>query len=215
MSEILAKYLIDINKNLGSIAEKVSPTESSGGGTAITIDAELSADSSNPVENKAISAALAKKQDKLTAGANIQIAEDGTISATTSGSGSSSTAQGARFATFTNSSTSTVSSGSSVSIAYDTFTKAELEKAVLYVYGYSAYSAGNAPFVCVIPPATLESSAYATGDAYNVQTGYRFYSTGSGSDTHNMTRTIGDNAITLTPSGNGSYYIYAITAVGL
>lgn len=51
------------------------------------VDEALSDTSKNPVQNKIITAELAKKQDVLTAGENITIAEDGTISATGGGSG--------------------------------------------------------------------------------------------------------------------------------
>ena len=51
-------------------------TDSSG----IVVDSSISASSTNPVQNKVIYTALADKQDTLTAGANIDIA-DGTISA--------------------------------------------------------------------------------------------------------------------------------------
>lgn len=248
MSEILAKYLIDINKNLESIADKVTPSESgnSSGSATVTVDTAISADSENPVQNKAISEALAKKQDKLTAGTNITITSDGTISAATaSGGGSSVTvdtalsttstnpvqnkaitnkvntltsdiAKKARIATFTNSATTQTSTGVSVSIAYSTFTKAELENAILLVYGYNTYSSGTAPFMCVLPPVTLDSCTYAASGPYNLKTTYRFNTTGSGADSHTMTRAIDSSNITLTPSGSsGSYYIYAVTAIGL
>ena len=47
-----------------------------------SIDAALSTTSTNPVQNKAVKAELDKKQNQLTAGANVTLAEDGTISAT-------------------------------------------------------------------------------------------------------------------------------------
>ncbi|MBR5590937.1 MAG: hypothetical protein IKW38_00185 [Kiritimatiellae bacterium] len=47
-----------------------------------SIDKSLSATSTNPVQNKAVKAELDKKQNQLTAGENVTLAEDGTISAT-------------------------------------------------------------------------------------------------------------------------------------
>lgn len=52
-----------------------------GGGSAATVDGELSATSENAVQNKVITAALAGKQKTLKAGTNVSIEEDGTINA--------------------------------------------------------------------------------------------------------------------------------------
>lgn len=52
--------------------------------SSVTVDSALSESSENPVQNKIIDAALAAKQDALTAGDNITIV-DNTISATSSG----------------------------------------------------------------------------------------------------------------------------------
>ena len=54
-------YLIQMYQCLGSLSNG-----SGGAGTTITVDAELSATSENPVQNKAIKAALDKKMDKPT-----------------------------------------------------------------------------------------------------------------------------------------------------
>lgn len=59
---------------------------------SIVIDSSLSTSSTNPVQNKAVKSALDAKQDKLTAGTNITIGTDGTISATGGGSASVDTA---------------------------------------------------------------------------------------------------------------------------
>lgn len=66
-------------------------------GTEVTntvVDDTLSDTSENPVQNKAIKAALEGKQDTLTAGDNITISDDGTISAenTTYGTATTSAA---------------------------------------------------------------------------------------------------------------------------
>ena len=53
-------YLIQMYQCLGSLSNG-----SGGAGTTITVDAELSATSENPVQNKAIKAALDKKVDKV------------------------------------------------------------------------------------------------------------------------------------------------------
>lgn len=58
-----------------------SPTELALKSDIPSIDAALSATSVNPVQNKAVKTALDTKQDKLTAGENITISADGTISA--------------------------------------------------------------------------------------------------------------------------------------
>lgn len=47
-----------------------------------SIDKVLSTTSTNPVQNKAVKAELDKKQNQLTAGANVTLTEDGTISVT-------------------------------------------------------------------------------------------------------------------------------------
>lgn len=55
-------------------------------GTKYTIDSTLSSSSTNPIQNKAVYAGLAGKQDKLTAGTGISISGN-TISCTVSGGG--------------------------------------------------------------------------------------------------------------------------------
>ena len=57
----IRSYLIQMYQCLGSLS-----SGSGGAGTTITVDAELSATSENPVQNKAVKAALDKKIDKPT-----------------------------------------------------------------------------------------------------------------------------------------------------
>lgn len=59
----------------------ISATGASGGGTPITIDGSLSETSTNPVQNRAIAAALNQKQGNLTAKDGIILGEDGNIKA--------------------------------------------------------------------------------------------------------------------------------------
>ena len=60
------------------------------GGTGITVDSTLDSESTNPVQNKVIKAALDGKQKTLIPGPNVSIAADGTINFTgDTGSGSS------------------------------------------------------------------------------------------------------------------------------
>lgn len=60
------------------------------GGTGITVDSTLDSESTNPVQNKVIKAALDGKQKTLIPGPNVSIAADGTINFTgATGSGSS------------------------------------------------------------------------------------------------------------------------------
>ena len=70
------------------------------GGASVTVDSSLSSTSTNPVQNKAVKAALDAKQDKLTAGSGIIISGT-TISATGSG-GASVTVDSSLSATSTN-----------------------------------------------------------------------------------------------------------------
>lgn len=64
---------------LRKTAGGVEWTDVSAGGSAATVDGELSATSTNAVQNKVITAALAGKQKTLKAGTNTSIEEDGTI----------------------------------------------------------------------------------------------------------------------------------------
>lgn len=62
VSEILAKYLIDANKKLGEISEKIQSGGTGGGsGVSITVDSALSTTSTNPVQNKVITEELDKQ----------------------------------------------------------------------------------------------------------------------------------------------------------
>jgi hypothetical protein len=70
------------------------------GGSSVTVDSSLSSTSTNPVQNKAVKAALDAKQAKLTAGSGI-IINGNTISATGSG-GSSVTVDSSLSSTSTN-----------------------------------------------------------------------------------------------------------------
>ena len=64
---------------LRKTAGGVEWTDIAAGGSAATVDGELSATSTNAVQNKVITAALAGKQKTLKAGTNTSIEEDGTI----------------------------------------------------------------------------------------------------------------------------------------
>lgn len=64
---------------LRKTAGGVEWADAAGEGAAATVDGELSATSTNPVQNKVITAALASKQKTLIAGTNVSIEEDGTI----------------------------------------------------------------------------------------------------------------------------------------
>lgn len=72
---------------LRKTAGGVEWTDIAAGGSAATVDGELSATSTNAVQNKVITAALAGKQKTLKAGTNISIEEDGTINSVGGGSG--------------------------------------------------------------------------------------------------------------------------------
>ena len=69
---------------------------------SVTVDDALSDSSTNPVQNKAIKAALDGKQKTLIAGTNISIDDDGTISATGGGGGGTVDVDGSLSPTSTN-----------------------------------------------------------------------------------------------------------------